>query len=92
MATKIIHPISYPDSPFVSWAYNGVEQVVAFANADDAKRAFQALYGNGIAAGFHIPAGYKEIPHKHYEGDGLLSEEKLAALQKEIANMVLVGG
>ena len=92
MSTKIIHPVSYPDSPFVSWIYNGVEQVIPFANADDAKDAFQALYCNGIAAGFSVPKGYKEIPHKHYEGDGLLSKEKLAALQKEVSNMVLVGG
>ena len=89
---NIIHPNFYPDTPFVSWIYNGVEQVVAFANADDAKDAFQALYRNRIAAGFSIPAGYKEIPHKRYEGDGLLSDEELAALQKEISNMVLVGG
>lgn len=92
MATNIIRPVSYPNTPFVSWVYNGVEQVVAFANADDAKDAFQALYGNYIAAGFSIPEGYKEIPHKHHKGDGLLSEEELAALQKEIANMVRVGG
>ena len=89
---NIIRSVSYPDTPFVSWVFGNVEQVVAFANADDAKGAFQALYGNGIAAGFHIPDGYKEIPHKHYKEDGLLSEEKLAALQKEISNMVLVGG
>lgn len=88
---NIIHPISYPNTPFVSWVFEGVEQVVSFVNADDARDAFQALYTNGIAAGFSIPVGYKEIPHKHYEGDGLLSEEKIIALQKKIANMVLVG-
>lgn len=89
---NIIHPNSYPDTPFVSWVFGNVEQVVAFANADDAKAAFQTLYSNGIAAGFSIPAGYKKIPHKRYEGDGLLSDEELADLQKEISNMVLVGG
>lgn len=88
----VIRPVSYPDSPFVSWVYNNVEQIVAFVNADDAKRAFQALYANGIPAAFSIPKGYKEIPAKRYEGDGLLSEEELASLQKEISNMVLVGG
>lgn len=88
----ILRPLSYPNAPFVSWVFGNVEQVVTFANADDAMDAFQALYANGIAAGFSIPAGYKEIPHKHYEGDGLLSDEELASLQKEIANMVLVGG
>lgn len=79
-------------APTLSWMHNDIEQLVAFANADDAKLCFQALYANGIAASFSIPAGYKEIHHKRYEGDGLLSEEKLAALQKEIADMILVGG
>lgn len=88
---KIVHPVSYPKTPFISWIYNGVEQVVAFANADDAKMAYQALYSNGIPAGFSIPEGYKEIPLKRYEGDGLLSEEELASLQNKISNMVLVG-
>jgi len=87
---NIIHPISYPDTPFVSWIFGNVEQVVAFVNADDAKDAFQALYANGIAAGFSIPANYKEIPYKHYEGDGLLSEENIIALQKKISNMALI--
>ena len=89
---NIVHPVSYPNTPFVSWVFEGIEQVVSFVNADDAKDAFQALYANGIAAGFSIPVGYKEIPHKHYEGDGLLTKENLAALQREISNMVLVGG
>lgn len=89
---NIVHPVSYPNIPFVSWVFEGIEQVVSFVNADDAKDAFQALYANGIAAGFSIPVGYKEIPHKHYEGDGLLTKENLAALQREISNMVLVGG
>ena len=90
MATKIIHPVSYPDSPFVSWIYNGVEQVIPFANADDAKDAFQALYFNGIVARFSVPEGYKEIPLKHYEGDGLLSDEEMVALKAQLDNMTLV--
>lgn len=89
---NIVRPISYPSTPFVSWVFEGIEQVVSFVNADDAKDAFQALYANGIAAGFSIPVDYKEIPRKRYEEDGLLSKEKLAALQKEISDMVLVGG
>lgn len=90
MATQIIHPVSYPNKPFVSWVFDNVEQVVAFANADDAKNAFQALYSNGIAAGFSIPADYVESPAKHYEGNGLLSDEEMVALKAQLDNMTLV--
>lgn len=93
MATNVIlHPLAYPNTPYVSWIVAGIEQVVSFANADDAKTCWQVLSSNGFCASFHIPQGYKEIPYRHYEGDGLLSDEELARLQKEIANMVLVGG
>lgn len=88
----IICAANYPNTPFLTWVYCGVEQVVSFANADDAKICYQALMANGISAAFSIPEGYKELPLKRYSGDGIFSEEQLAALQKEIANMVLVGG
>lgn len=90
MVTQIIRPASYPNSPFVSWIYGNVEQVIAFANADDAKLCFQALYFNGIAAHFSIPADYVEIPAKRYEGDGLLSDEEMVALKAHLDNMTLV--
>lgn len=77
-------------TPTLSWMYNGIEQVVAFANADDAKLCFQALYLNGIAAHFSVSEGYKEIPLKRYEGDGLLSDEEMVALKAQLDNMTLV--
>lgn len=90
MDTQIIHPVSYPNSPFVSWICGNIEQVIAFANADDAKMCFQALYFNGIAAHFSVPEGYKEIPLKRYDGDGLLSDAEMEALKTKLDNMTLV--
>lgn len=72
------------------WKYDGVEQTVLFANLDDAKLCYQALYGNGIAAGYMVPEGYKEIPFKRYEGDGILSESEMLQLAATIQNMQLV--
>lgn len=86
----VITPPSYPDTPFVFWVWNGVEQVIAFANADDAKLAEQALRAAGFAAGFSIPKGYKEIPFKRYAGDGLLNEDELVALKAKLDKMTLV--
>ena len=77
-------------TPTLSWDFNGVEQVVAFTNADDAKLCWQALATNGIIATFSIPEGYKEIPFKRYEGDGLLSDEEMVALKAHLDNMTLV--
>lgn len=90
MVTQIIRPASYPNSPFVSWVYGNVEQVIAFANADDAKLCFQTLTTNGIIATFSIPEGYKEIPFERYEGDGLLSDKEMVALKAHLDNMTLV--
>ena len=87
---EVIRPASYPDTPFVSWVHDNVEQVVAFANADDAKTCFQALRNNGIAAGFSIPVGYKEIPFKRYAGDGLLSNDEMDVIKARLDKMTLV--
>lgn len=72
------------------WKYNGIEQVVQFANLDDAKMCYQTLYANGIAAGYSVPEGYKEIPLKRYSGDGLLSEAEMVALKAKLDKMTLV--
>ena len=74
----------------LSWDYNGVKQTVTFANADDAKLCWQALATNGILATFRIPEGYKEIPFKRYEGDGLLSDKQIEELKARLDKMVLV--
>ncbi len=78
------------DVPYVCWEHDGVIQIVAFANTDDAKLCEQTLINNGISAGFSVPEGHKEIPHKHYEGDGLLSDDEMVALKARLDNMVLV--
>lgn len=77
-------------TPILSWMHNGIKQIVAFANADDAKLCFQALSFNGIAAHFSVPEGYKEIPLKHSERDGLLSNEEMVALKAKLDKMTLV--
>lgn len=77
-------------TPTLSWMHNGIEQVVAFANADDAKTCWQALAFNGIHASFSIPEDYKEIPFRHYEGDGLLFNAEVDALKAKLEKMVLV--
>lgn len=77
-------------TPTLSWMHNGIKQIVAFANVDDAKLCFQALYTNGIAAHFSVPDGYKEIPLKHYEGYGLLSDKEMVALKAKLDKMTLV--
>lgn len=79
-----------PITPTLHWVYNGIEQVVSFVNADDAKTCWQALAQHGIIATFRIPQGYKEIPLKHYEEDGLLSEDQILSVKTKISKMTLV--
>lgn len=76
--------------PTVEWKYHGVTQVVSFANADDAKTCYQALRNNGFPAGLNIPAGYKELQAKRYEGDGILSEDELKTLKEKIDKMTML--
>lgn len=71
------------------WKYNGIKQVVQFANLDDAKMCYQILYANGIAAGYSVPEGYK-IPLKRYSEDGILSEVEMVALKAKLDKMTLV--
>jgi hypothetical protein len=74
----------------LSWCFDGVEQVVSFANADDAKACWQVLAINGIVASFSIPVDYKEIPFKRYDGDGLLSGAEMVALKAKLDKMTFV--
>lgn len=74
----------------LSWNYNKIEQVVEFVNLDDAKSCYQALRDNGYSAHLSIPHGYKELPFKRYEGDGILSDKEMANLKAKLDAMTLV--
>lgn len=77
-------------TPTLSWMHNGIKQIVAFANADDAKLCWQSLATNGFVASFSIPEDYKEIPLKHYEKDNLLSDKEIVDLKAKLDKMMLV--